>query len=237
MNYVKGANIAGFIKVADAMLAYGRGCESRTPTGLISPGPGSAGVKRRATLGLPVTGPVLAARAKSVAFGKAGDSLYHLLMARHFNTAGICRPDDHYMLAPEAREGDGDPLEDGLEQLRRVSGSSGPRRGHAGALRPAGEGTADRGALLTRGGRARRPADHRLAPLRLRGFAVGGWCLSGPVRNASTFWLEASRTIRSSARRNTRHRVWLLTAARTTGTMCSGYFLCRSVHEMAVEVR
>ncbi len=27
-------------------------------------------------------------------------------MARHFNTAGICRPEDHYMLAPEARLGE-----------------------------------------------------------------------------------------------------------------------------------
>ena len=26
-------------------------------------------------------------------------------MARHFNTAGICRPADHYMLPPEARLG------------------------------------------------------------------------------------------------------------------------------------
>ena len=24
-------------------------------------------------------------------------------MARHFNTAGVCRPEDHFMLAPEAR--------------------------------------------------------------------------------------------------------------------------------------
>ncbi len=27
-------------------------------------------------------------------------------MARDFNTAGICRPDDHFMLAPEARLGE-----------------------------------------------------------------------------------------------------------------------------------
>ncbi|MCP3957812.1 MAG: ATP-binding protein, partial [bacterium] len=27
-------------------------------------------------------------------------------MARRFNTAGICRPSEHYMLAPEARLGD-----------------------------------------------------------------------------------------------------------------------------------
>ena len=27
-------------------------------------------------------------------------------MARRFNTAGICRPEDHYMLAPEARFGE-----------------------------------------------------------------------------------------------------------------------------------
>ena len=48
--------------------------------------------------------------AKSARFVNAAGRLYNVLMARRFNTAGMCRPEDHYMLAPEARLG-------GLRQL------------------------------------------------------------------------------------------------------------------------
>ena len=40
---------------------------------------------------------------RGFALAKLAVRLYNPLMARHFNTAGVCRPDRHYMLAPEAR--------------------------------------------------------------------------------------------------------------------------------------
>ncbi len=43
--------------------------------------------------------------AKGIRFGDEAGRIYNVLMARRFNTAGICRPEDHYMLAPEARLG------------------------------------------------------------------------------------------------------------------------------------
>ena len=43
---------------------------------------------------------------RAIAFGNGAGRFYNVPVARYFNTAGICRPEKHYMLAPEARLGE-----------------------------------------------------------------------------------------------------------------------------------